>query len=298
MAAKLEFTDSENPWSPETVIAEINQKVGADLELVGLDDQTGGTSSAAYGRSRRTGVEVAITRTTASWAEMDLAAEVLAIAKAAGCPVPRHYETVELDDGYIAIVQERLPGRRPQRVDTANVDAMVAVNEQFADLLVYRPDVPPPTAFASADVSPWNATLGRYSDRSRRLLDRTRANSDSAGMFGDDLIHLDYSLGNILYDDHGRISGIVDWNRGVARGDRWYALIGTRFNMATEGGLYGVTSEAIARLDTILAANLDGPTLHRYWDHWYLDNAHRSIAGNFPARRIETDLDLAESHQT
>lgn len=298
MVGKLEFTDSENPWSPEMVIAEINQKTGAGLELIGLDDQAGGTSSAAYGRRRRSGVEVAITRTTASWAEMTLAAEVLAIAKAAGCPVPRHYETVELDDGYVAVVQERLPGRRPQRVDTLNVDAMAAVNERFAGLLGHRPDIPPPTAFASPDVSPWNATLGRYSDRSLRLLDRNRAKSDSVGMLGDDLIHLDYSLGNILYDEHGHISGVVDWNRGVARGDRWYALIGTRFNMTAEASLYGVTSEAIARLDTILAANLDGPALHRYWEHWYLDNAHRSIASNFPATRIETDLDLAESHQT
>lgn len=296
MNGKLEFRDSENPWSPVETINEINAQTGAGLELIGLDDQTGGTSSAAYARRRATAMEFAITRTAASLTDMTLTAEVLEIARAAGCLVPRHVETVQLADGYVAIVQERLPGRRPRRVDAATVDAMVAANEGFANLLSGRDDVPPPSAFAPSTLSPWNTTLGTYSRRSRRLLARNQDGSSS--MAGDDLVHLDYTLGNVLYDDQHRVSGIVDWNRGIARGDRWYALIGTQVNMASEAGLYGVTVDALHRLDHTLTIHLDEETRARYREHWYLDNAHRSIASRFPAERIEQDLDLVEQHQT
>jgi hypothetical protein len=32
-------------------------------------------------------------------------------------------------------------------------------------------------------------------------------------------MHPDYTLGNVLFS-HGEITGIVDWNGGIARGDR------------------------------------------------------------------------------
>jgi aminoglycoside phosphotransferase (APT) family kinase protein len=277
------------------VIAEINARTGAGLELIGLDDQTGGTSSAAYARHRATGAESAITRTSASLAEMLLTASVLDLARSAGCPVPRHLHTVELADGYVAVVQERLPGKRPRRVDADTVDAMVAVNDQFAGLLNERGDIPGPAAFAPPRISPWNATLGRYSSRSRRLMDHCHAGGSS--MMGNDLVHLDYSLGNVLYDTEHHVSGVVDWNRGVARGDRWYALIGTQVNMTAEAGMYGVTNDAIDRIDQILNTELDEQTSTQYRARWYLDNAHRSIRGQFPADRIEQDLDLVEQHQ-
>lgn len=296
MLGRLEFTDSENPWSPVDTIAEINERTGADLQLIGLDDQTGGTSSAAYARRRGTDVEVAITRTTAAFTEMSLTAEVLELARAMGCPVPHHEDTVKLSDGYVAIVQQRLPGRRPGRVDAATIDAMVAANDGFAGLLIDRPDVPAPSAFAATQANGWDSTLGTYSARSRRLLDRHRPHH--RGMTGDDLIHLDYSLGNVLYDAPRTVSAIVDWNRGVARGDRWYALIGTEFNLASEGELYGVTADAVDHLAAILSTLLDPETLACYREHWHLDNAHRSIANRFPAGRVDQDLDQAERHLT
>lgn len=292
MRGKLEFRDSENPWSPMDTIAEINAQAGADLELIGLDDQTGGTSSAAYARSRSTGTDHAITRTTASLTDMKLTAEVLEIARAAGCLVPRHHQTVALSDGYVAIVQERLPGRRPRHVDSATIEAMVAANERFAGLLSERDDVPRPTSFAPLKINMWNTTLGSYSERSQRMLARNQEGFSS--MAGDDLVHLDFSLGNVLYDDQQQVTGVVDWNRGVARGDRWYALIGTQVNMASEGAMYGVTGGAIDRLDEVLTTQLDDRTRARYLEHWHLGNAHRSIANRFPAARIEADLNLAE----
>jgi hypothetical protein len=62
-------------------------------------------------------------------------------------------------------------------------------------------------------------------------------------------------------------------------------------------GMYGVTDDAIDRFDQILNTELDEQTRSQYRERWYLDSAHRSILGRFPADRIERDLDLVEQHQ-
>ena len=71
---RLEFTDSENPWAPTAVMAEINERTASGLELAGLAEQTGGTSSAAYVRwpDGRNGV---LTRTTTPLDRMRQTAE-------------------------------------------------------------------------------------------------------------------------------------------------------------------------------------------------------------------------------
>ena len=80
---KVEFTLSENPWAPTAVLAEINERTGSDLELVGLADQVGGTSSAAFVRWPD-GRQAALTRTTTPLAVMRQTARVLGDARRAG----------------------------------------------------------------------------------------------------------------------------------------------------------------------------------------------------------------------
>ena len=92
------------------------------------------------------GREFALTRTKTDVALMRLTADVLDLAKRRGVPVPAHEVVLALSDGYVAVVQQRLPSRRPTSVDAERVEAMVAMNERFADLLSERPDVPPPSA--------------------------------------------------------------------------------------------------------------------------------------------------------
>ncbi|MEV5960983.1 phosphotransferase [Kribbella sp. NPDC051952] len=288
---QLAFVESENPWRPTEVVAEINLSVDLGLKLVGLDDLVGGTSGAAYVRSSD-GREFALTRTKTEVKLMRLTAEILELAKSHGVPVPSHEVVLELSDGYVAVVQERLPGRRPTSVNAERVDAMVAMNERFADLLLDRPDVPPPVAFPSGDA--YLDTLGSYSARSRRLLGELAALSPGE-MASDDLVHTDYTLGNILYDDNGDISAVVDWNRGVARGDRRFALIGTRHNLPEEAALYGVLPEAITRLDEIIRATIDPDLLKIFSSLWAAHNLHTSIKNNFTADRIEHDLQYVEA---
>lgn len=295
---RLEFRESENPWAPTAVVAEINERTGSGLELVGLAAQTGGTSSAAYVQwpDGRPG---ALTRTNTPLDRMHQTADLLSLVRARGLPVPDHELVMQLADGKVAVVQERLPGDPPKKVDDNDVDAIVAMNERFAGLLVDRPDVPYPPAFPSVGTGdhPWSETLGRHSDRSRRLLERIGGvdNGKPYEMAGDDLVHTDYSLGNILYDENANLSGVIDWNRGVARGDRRVALLDLRRNLATEGKQYGVQQRAVDRLDEILATTIDPELLRIYWAQSAVHGVHWSIANNFRPDRIEHDLLVAES---
>lgn len=75
---------------------------------------------------------------------MALTAEVLALAKSAGAPVPRHELVVLLSDNQTAVVQERRSGEQIWRVDAHLIDAMIEVSDRFAGLLADRPDVPNP----------------------------------------------------------------------------------------------------------------------------------------------------------
>lgn len=303
---RVEFTLSENPWAPTAVVAEINDRTDSGLDLVGLAEQTGGTSSAAYVRWPD-GRHGALTRTSTPLDRMRQTADVLSMARSRGLPVPRHDLVIALADGHVAVVQERLPGRHAGRVDASVIDAMVAMNEQFAGLLVDRSDVPSPPTFPTPGPGhhPWEQTLGRYSDRSRRLLRRFRemGGGDLHEMTGDDLVHTDYTFDNVLFDESGRISGIVDWNFGAARGDRRFALLSLRINLAgyrldPDGGEHGVQPVTVDRLDEILDTTIDPARLRIWWAHKAVHSVHWSIRHNFRPERINSDLRFAESHLT
>jgi aminoglycoside phosphotransferase (APT) family kinase protein len=296
---RMEFTASENPWAPTRVVAEINEATGSGLELVGLAEQIGGVSSAAYVRwpDGRAG---AITRPNVPLERMRQTAEVLSMLRAAGLPVPRHDLVMRLTDGKVTVVQERLPGEHVTHLDAGVVDEMVAMNERLAGLLVHRPDVPPPPAFPAlaAGEHPWQETLGRYNQRSRRVLQRLLELDDGEPfeMIGDDVVHTDYSLGNVLFDEHGKISGIVDWNFGIARGDRRSALLGMRDHLVNEGDSHEGQQAAIDRLDEIFNATLDADLLHIYRVHRSVHSVHYSMSSGFRIEKIEHDLDVAECY--
>lgn len=292
---QLEFTASENPWAPTAVVAELNERTGIGLELIGLSEQEGGTSSAAYVRWPD-GRQGALSRSTLPFERIRQSAGVLTAARDRGLPVPRHDLVLEVSDGMLAIVQERLPGRPLSRVRPESIEAMVAMNEAFAGLLADRPDIPAPPAFSPSRYSDgqWGGTLGQLGERGQRLLAGLRGPGDVYRMTGADLVHPDYGLGNILWDQQGRITGIVDWNGGAARGDRRFALLGLERNLAVEGDLYGAEPAGSTRLDELVTALIDPATLKTYRAHAAVEHAHRSIAEGLGPDRIARDLREAE----
>ncbi len=293
----LEFTLSENPWAPTRIVAEINERTGSSLELTGLANQVGGVSSAAYVRwpDGRAGV---ITRPTIPLDHTHLTAEILQLVRARGLPVPRYDLIMQSADGLVTVVQERLPGRHVTRFDAGLVEELVATNERFAGLLADRPDVPPPPQFPQlvAGEHPWRETLGRYDDRSRRILERFLEIDDGEPfeMTGGDVVHTDFSFGNVLFDDHGKVSAVVDWNFGIARGDRRFALLDLRDHLVVGCGSCEGCQEAVDRLDEILARTLGADLLRIYRIHRSVHSVHRSISNGFRREKIEYDLEAAQ----
>jgi aminoglycoside phosphotransferase (APT) family kinase protein len=293
MSHKLEFRLSENPWAPTAVIEEVNARTGSGLVLAGLADQVGGSSSAAF-VTWADGRESAMTRTRTPLAVMRQTATVLNEVRRQGLPVPAHQLVLELSDGYVAVVQERLPGHHVAALDPITAATFVAMNDRFVGVLRDHPRVPRPRAFPDVTLGygAFERTIGHLGERGRQLLKRL-LDVDGGRPFrmqGEDLVHTDYSPGNVLFDDDGRVSGVVDWNSGAVRGDRRYALLGLRW------GSVGRKTVGARELDQIEAelANLDPATRRSYEAHWVVDQVHESIVKGFSPERVEADVVRAE----
>lgn len=274
------------------IVDAVNKHAGCGLVESGRA-RHGETSGAVFVRwpDGRDGV---LTVATIPVDRMRQTAEVLATLRDRGLPVPIQQLIAELPDGTVAVVQERLPGSPPSRTDVTVVDKMVELNECFAGLLANRPDIPmQPLTRAEHE-----KTLADFDDRSRRMLDRIRqAGTDE--MTGNDVVHPDFTVPNILFDRAGNITGLVDWNNGIARGDGGFALVSLRYDLlwdawSANGGQLDVQPGAIERLDEHIAARVDPQLMRRYWAHLTLHKLHYGIIFN-SAESIEMQLRLGES---
>lgn len=215
------------------------------------------------------------------------AGPILDLARAAGLPVPR-YELVADVDGTTVVVQQRLPGAPPATVDADLIDQMAELNDRFAGLLAAHPEVPGADLFLTADGPGFclHQPLAAYNARTARLLNWVHeVGADTPDVSGDDLMHLDFHVGNVLVDD-GRITGLVDWD-GAARGDRHFDLVVLRF------GLAGNAPRLAARLDDRLAG-VAPDRLRAYWAHISLRQVDWSIR-HHDAEAVDRWLTVAEA---
>jgi hypothetical protein len=264
------------------IVERVNARTGLALEFLG-DAEEGETAGAAFVRwpDGRLGV---VTTATVPAARMRQTAEALDLARARGLPVPRHEMIVELGPDVVAVVQERMPGRPPERVDVAVIDAVVAMNERFAGVLGGRPDVPVPQLLP---VSGEHETLAAHSDRSRRLV-REIQGLGAHPMSGHDLVHSDLTVPNVLFDADGRVSGVVDWNNGAARGDRRFGLVKLFFDLSWAAAFPGdgrrhIEPAALDRLHAVLVETVEPDLLRLYWAHWTLVMLRWTIRAGKPA---------------
>ena len=265
----------------EAVVGSINKAIGAGLSVEGRAEKgtLGGAILVSLGEGRR-GV---VTRFLGSVAHAQQTAEVLADVKRDSLPVPDHYFVVPVGDA-VFVVQERLPGRPPGTVTPAVVTAITVLNERFSNLLHERPDVPSVALCltASGDPLPRHEVLAAHGNRSRRILDAVRRIGQLRPEPGpeNDLIHVDLTPDNILFDDTGHITGVVDWNLGVYRGDRHLALVKTRFDLEwhlRERDPQSASVAAAEYLDSFLADAVPATTLARYWAHRILYQLHWTL---------------------
>jgi phosphotransferase family enzyme len=274
----------------EQLVRQVNASTQAGLEFRGR--AAGGEVGAAYvcWPDGRDGV---LTRGHGDVGSLRRSAEILAAARERGLPVPAYDLIAELPDG-IGIVQERLPGSPPSVVDRSLLEEMIGLSERFVGLLAGQPDVPVPSMhlLESGQGFSVHESLERYDDRTRRLLgwvhEVGRAAPEPA-MRGDDLVHLDYHTGNVLVDDAGQLTGIIDWD-GIGRGDRRFGLVTLRFDAWGRR----LPDDDQAWFDELLDATVDAPALRVYWAAMSLRLVDWSIRHHTPPA-VEHWLALAET---
>ena len=278
------------------LVRALNDRAGLALELTGLIDQ--GQSGAAYVRWPD-GRESVVTTAFASLDLMRQTADVLNDVRGLGIPVPRHEFLLEVEPGTVAVVQERLPGSTVERADLDTVEAVMAINECFAGLLRDRTDVLPPKLSLGRSGDPTPSDLvEKHSARARALIACVRATGagPDGDMVGDDLVHVDLTVSNMLFSG-GTITGVVDWNYGVARGDRQFGLVKLlhTLSFAATSPNEGIkpTNAALERVEQAVTSLLHPATLRRYWAHQTLNMLYGSLRWG-TSEAFETYLAMGE----
>ncbi|WP_034262712.1 phosphotransferase family protein [Actinospica robiniae] len=291
--------DRSRATRDQDIVSGINRRTGAGLRAVGRAEH--GRLGGAIYASWPDGRPAVVTRFLGPPAEAERTAEVLGYVRDRGLPVPRYDLVVDLGDS-VVLVQERLPSAPPRRLSPARVDALVEINDRFADALAARPDVPAPQLclYCSGDPCRRYEVLEAHSPRSRGVLDeilRIVGRREPASMAGSDLVHVDLTAANVLFDEDDRATGVVDWNLGAFRGDRLFALVKTRIDrewFVRAPDADPVENAAAAHLDEILRDRLAPDTLRSYWAHWMLYQLCWAIQ-SASAEAVGWQLDLAES---
>lgn len=163
---------------------------------------------------------------------------LMGLARAAGVPTPRDEDVIALADGGVALLQEHLPGVPPSTASAALVDRVVELAELRRGLLRDTRFADEPCPLHLTTSGPGfchHEPLRRHSAETRSILDRIEAIGAELGdsLTGDDLVHFDYTLGNVLVDEHDphRVVGVVDWD-GARAGDLVLDLVVLRFDLS------------------------------------------------------------------
>ena len=142
--------------------------------------------------------------------------------------------------------------------------------------------------------------LATHGARSRHVLEEILAigRREPREMTGDDLVHVDLTAANVLFDDHDRATGVVDWNPAPA------AAIGSSPSFrpgSTGSGSSGprtptrwAETAAAVHLDEILAHRIAPATLRLYWAHWMLRQLTWAVRST-PPDVVDWHLDMIET---
>jgi Phosphotransferase enzyme family len=258
----------------DVVLGELARTAGVDLDYDG--PCSGGQVGAAYVRWPDGHRSVLTCQPAGNGALARRQEEIVAVAKAAGVPAPSYELVAELPSA-VAIVQELLPGARPAPIGWRTVESMVEVNHRCRGLLAGRADVPAPSLFLQSDGPGFclHEPLARYGRRTARLLGAIEAAGAAVprDLDGSDVVHFDYHPENVLTDEAGTVTGVVDWD-GANRGDGRADLYTLRFDLARRSPALG------SRLAAMLAPALPAELELACWAHLslrYVDWAIRHL---------------------
>jgi aminoglycoside phosphotransferase (APT) family kinase protein len=277
------------------LVAELNVAAGTALVLDG--PASGGEVGAAYVHWSD-GRHAVVTRSGPDLPSVTRAAGLMDQARRHGVPCARYDLVCQLTSG-VVIVQERLAGAPPTRIDDGLVADMVALNDRCAGVLADRPDVPGMDLYLTRSGPGFclHESLERYDDRTRRLLSWVRevgAQSPPVES-GTDLVHPDFHPWNVLVDHRHRITGVIDWD-AAPRGDRHFALVTLLFDLARgvrfSSRYSGVTAEGMALVKDRIERIPPGAR-RRYWAHMSLRLVDWSIR-HHTSREVDHYLAFCE----
>lgn len=162
------------------------------------------------------------------------AGALAAAARAAGVPAPRYELVADLGD-LTAVVQELMPGSSPATITRHTVESMLAVHERCRGLLADRADLDPPSLYLLSDGPGFcmHTAMRTYDRRTARLLAEIHEIGAAVPerLAGEDLVHFDFHPENVLVDDEGTVTAVVDWD-GAARSHGALDLMTLRFDLA------------------------------------------------------------------
>jgi hypothetical protein len=219
-------------WQAQAVLAGLAAATGVRLTDEGRPPE--GQIGACYVRwpDGHLSVLTCVPAEHRAWAHQG--ADLARIARAAGVPAPRYELVAELPD-VVAVVQELLPGTAPATVTRPTVESMLELTKRLRGLLAERADLPMASLYLRTD-GPGFCLHGPMADYDRRTA-RLLAEIEAAGaelperLAGDDLVHFDFHAGNVLVDQAGTVTGLVDWD-GAARAHGALDLMTLRFDLA------------------------------------------------------------------
>jgi len=195
------------------------------------------------------------------------ARELMGLAQDWGVPAPRYERVIPLADGSAAILQERVHGVPVTTATPALVDHVLGLAEIRRNLVAG-------TRFDGRPFPLHLMTSGRgfchhepmrtHSVATRALLERIEAIGAEYGdeLAGSDLVHFDYTLGNVLVRAHDPdcVAAIVDWH-GARGGDLAIDLAILRFDLSWRAPALGLDVEATLRNE------VDDATFLKVWAH-------------------------------
>ena len=266
------------PLNSQALVEVVAAVTGETLALTGTSGT--GEVGAAFVR-RADGSEAVLSRGRGA-AELRRAAEGLEVARVAGLPVPRYLQVVALGEA-VALLQERLPGRPPDRVDDHLVEQLLAFVEGLRKLL---PDEVGPRSAqlyltGSGPGYCVHESLTGHDERTRELLSWVRSvgREDGTLLPGSDLVHLDLHPGNVLVDEAETITGVVDWD-AAGRGDARLGWVTLLFDLAWgvsfDSRYADVGARTIRRLEDQISG-LDFKLLRQCWAHMSLRQVDWSL---------------------
>jgi hypothetical protein len=191
---------------------------------------------------------------------------LLEVARAAGVPAPRYEAVIPLRRGDVAIVQELAEGRPVgERPSAAVVEQLIELAERRRGLLRGHPLAAEATSLYLLGDGPGfclHGPLAGHDQRTRWLLERIEAIGAEPGadvLAGEDLVHFDYHVGNVLVGAWG-VTAIVDWG-GARAGDIGLDLALLAYTL---GGVGDRLAERVERRFTDTTAPA---IVRRLWAH-------------------------------